>query len=49
MLDIAASAGLMLLLLGAVVAHVAKRDRPVRIAFPAAIVGVVIAYLVAIA
>jgi hypothetical protein len=49
LLGIAAAVGLILLLLGAVVAHVAKRDRPLRILFPAAIAGIVIAYLVAVA
>jgi hypothetical protein len=49
MLGIAAAVGLILLLLGAVVAHVTNRDRPSRILVPAAITGIVIAYLVALA
>jgi DoxX-like family len=48
MLGIAAAVGLILLLLGAVVAHLTKRDRPLRILFPAAMAGIVIAYLAAL-
>jgi hypothetical protein len=49
MLGITAAVGLILLLLGAVVAHVTNRDRPLRILIPAAIAGIVIAYLVVLA
>lgn len=44
-IGLAAAVGLILLMLGAAGAHLARRDRPVRVAVPLLIAGIAIAYL----